>query len=120
MRKVFLIGNLLLATALFGGLYLRGAIAEERPGAREEVEGISKSGVPLGEALVAVGAAIALGLGAVGTGLAQGRIGSAGIGAIAENPRMFIYALIFIAIPETLLIFGFVIAFLLMKYAGIM
>jgi len=58
------------------------------------------------------GAAIGLGLAAIGTGYAQRGIGSAAVGAVAEDSDNFINALIFTAIPETLIILAFVTVFL--------
>lgn len=63
--------------------------------------------------MLAIGAGIAIAGGAVGTGLAQKDIGTAAVGAVAEDPKMFGKSLIFLVIPETLVIFGFVIAFML-------
>lgn len=63
--------------------------------------------------LVALGAGLAIGLSALATGLAQARIGAAGLGAIAEDRANFGPALIFLLLPETLVIFGLLIAFLL-------
>ena len=57
-------------------------------------------------------AALAVGLGAIGTGIAQRSIGAAGVGAIAEDDDMFVMALIFTALPETLIIIAFVTLFL--------
>ncbi len=57
-----------------------------------------------------VAAALAVGLGALGTGWAQARIGSAGAGVIAEKPELAGLVLILLALPETLVILGFVIA----------
>lgn len=62
------------------------------------------------EGLRYIGAALAVGLGALGTGWAQSRIGSAGAGVIAEKPELAGLVLILIALPETLVILGFVIA----------
>ena len=59
---------------------------------------------------IPIGAAIAFGLGALGAGIAMARIGSAGAGTVAERPETFGYMLIFLAIPETIAILGFVIA----------
>ena len=64
--------------------------------------------------LIAVGAGLAIGLAAIATGIAQSRIGAAGLGSIAERPESFGTALIFIAIPETMVILGFVVAIVLM------
>ncbi len=57
-------------------------------------------------------AAIAVGLGALGTGYAQRGIGAAAVGAVAEDDDMFVPALIFTALPETLIIIAFVTIFL--------
>ncbi len=57
-------------------------------------------------------AALAVGLGALGTGYAQRGIGSAAIGAIAEDDDMFVPGLVFVAIPETLIIIAFVTLFI--------
>ncbi|MGC8587092.1 MAG: ATPase [Candidatus Micrarchaeia archaeon] len=70
-------------------------------------------------AIAAIGAGIAIAGGAIGTGMAQSSIGSAGLGLIAEKPDQMGIVLLFLVLPETLLIFGFVIAILVMLYAGI-
>jgi V/A-type H+-transporting ATPase subunit K len=59
---------------------------------------------------IPIGAAIAFGVGAFGTAWAQSRIGSAGAGTIAEKPETAGSIIIIEAIPETLVILGFVIA----------
>lgn len=69
----------------------------------------------LGMGMIAIGAGLAIGLAALGTGIAQMSIGAAAMGAIAEDEKMFGKGLILIALPETLVLFGFAIAFLLMQ-----
>ena len=64
--------------------------------------------------LKAVGAGLAVGLTGVGTGLAEMGIGAAAVGETAENRDMFGLALIFTVIPETIVIFGLVVALLLL------
>jgi V/A-type H+-transporting ATPase subunit K len=63
---------------------------------------------------IPIGAGIAFGLGALGTGIAQSKIGSAGAGTIAERPETFGLMVILVAIPETLVILGFVVAAMIM------
>jgi V/A-type H+/Na+-transporting ATPase subunit K len=70
-------------------------------------------GLTLGEGLLGIGAGLAIGLAAIGVGIAQAAIGSAGAGTLAERPQAFGQILIYLVIPETLIIFGFVIAFFL-------
>ncbi|HNJ80551.1 MAG: ATPase [Methanomicrobiales archaeon] len=59
---------------------------------------------------VPLGAAIAFAAGAIGTAWAQSRIGSAGAGTIAERPETSGSIIVLEAIPETLVILGFVVA----------
>jgi V/A-type H+-transporting ATPase subunit K len=60
--------------------------------------------------LLAIGAGLAVGFAAIGTGLAQARIGSAGAGAIAEKPELVGTMIVLLAIPETMIILGFAVA----------
>ena len=66
----------------------------------------------------AAGVAIAAALTILGTGLAtawaEKVIGAASVGAIAEKPELFGRVLPLVVIPETIIIFGLVIAFLLL------
>lgn len=66
--------------------------------------------VGLEKALMALAAALSLGLSALATGWAQSRIGAAGAGTLAEKPELTATVIIMIAIPETMVILGFVIA----------
>lgn len=63
--------------------------------------------------MIAISAAIAIGLSALATALAQSRIGAAMAGAIAERPELVGSAIILVAIPETMVILGLVIAFMI-------
>ena len=66
--------------------------------------------VGLEKAIMALAAALSLGLSALATGWAQSRIGAAGAGTLAEKPELTATVIIMIAIPETMVILGFVIA----------
>ncbi|MCR4368679.1 MAG: ATPase [archaeon] len=61
----------------------------------------------------AIAAAIAIFGGALGTAWAQSSIGAAAMGSIAEKPDLSTKLIIWLAIPETIVIFGFVVALLL-------
>ncbi|GAA5437789.1 V-type ATP synthase subunit K [Deinococcus sp. A31D244] len=65
------------------------------------------------QGLRAIGAGLALGLGAIGTGIAQARIGSSLVGAVAEDPSKAGSLLLYFLLPETLVIFGFLALFIL-------
>lgn len=60
----------------------------------------------------AAGAALAVGLAALGAGFAERGIGAAAVGAIAEDPDMFGRGLILTVLPETLVILALVVIFL--------
>lgn len=62
------------------------------------------------EGLAAIGAALAIGLSAIGAGIAEKEIGTAAIGAMAEKEELFSKGLILTVIPETIVIFGLVVA----------
>ena len=68
--------------------------------------------------LIAIGAALAFGLSAIAAGIAEKQIGAAAIGAMAEKEELFGKGLIFTVIPETLVIFGLVVAILILGLAG--
>lgn len=58
------------------------------------------------------GAALAVGLAAFGAGYAERGIGSAAVGAMAEDESLFGRGLIMTVIPETLVILALVVVFL--------
>lgn len=66
---------------------------------------------------VAVGkafaAAMAMGLSALAAGYAQAKIGSAGAGTLAERPEVSIWIITLQALPEIIVLLGFVSAILI-------
>lgn len=64
--------------------------------------------------LIALAAGLAIGLSALATAWAQARIGAAAVGAILEKPESLGTVIILLVIPETLVIFGFTIAILIL------
>lgn len=63
--------------------------------------------------LKAIGAGLAVGLTGLASGIAEKDIGAAAIGAMAENEGLFGKGLIMTVIPETIVIFGLVVALLI-------
>ena len=104
MKKVFVLVALLALVSLGFG--------------QEEAEAVVDAGSTIGDGLIAIGAALAIGIAAIGVGIAQASIGSAGAGTLAERPQAFGQILIYLVIPETLIIFAFVIAFFLNNAIG--
>jgi len=74
--------------------------------------------VDIGIGLLGLGAGLAIAGGAIGAGIAEKEIGAAAIGAMTEKEEMFGKGLMLTVIPETLVIFGLVVAILIMGMAG--
>ena len=66
------------------------------------------------KAIIALAAALSIGLTAIATSLAQRAIGSAGVGALAEKPELVGSIIILVAIPETIVILVFAVAAIMM------
>ncbi|HSK46413.1 MAG TPA: F0F1 ATP synthase subunit C [Coriobacteriia bacterium] len=80
------------------------ALAEEAAAAPEEWQ------ATVGKAMAA---GLAMGLSALGAGYAQAKIGSAGAGTLAERPEVSIWIITLQALPEVIVLLGFVSAILI-------
>ncbi|MFQ5918887.1 MAG: V-type ATP synthase subunit K [Thermoplasmata archaeon] len=67
----------------------------------------------LAAGMVAIAAGLTLFGTAIGTAWAEKVIGGAAIGVMAEKPELFGRGLVLMVIPETIIIFGFVIGIIL-------
>ncbi len=67
---------------------------------------------------ITLSAALAIGLPAIATAWAQSRIGAAGAASLAEKPELTGTMIILVAIPETMVILGFVVAVLILFRTG--
>lgn len=74
--------------------------------------------VELGTGLVALAAGAAIGLSAIAAAIAEKEIGVAAVGAMAEKEELFGKGLVLTVIPETIVIFGLVVAILIIQMAG--
>ena len=63
-----------------------------------------------------IGAMGAIALTGIASAWAEKEIGSAAIGAMAEDPSLFVKGLVLTVIPETIVIFGLVVA---LKLSGL-
>ncbi len=112
MKRSFVVKMGLTSVLMLVGMCVLAPLAL----AQEDEEGVAEVGT--GHGLLAlgsgIGAGLAVGIAGMGTGRAQAGVGAAGIGAITEKPEMLAQVLILFVIPETIIIFGFVIAILLL------
>ncbi|HTO72784.1 MAG TPA: hypothetical protein VMJ30_03145 [Gemmatimonadales bacterium] len=63
---------------------------------------------------IALAAALAVAVPAVATAWAQSRIGPAAAAALAEKPELSTTVVLMLAIPETMVILGFVVAVIIL------
>ena len=68
--------------------------------------------------LIAIGAAISIGASALAAAWAESKIGVAAVGAMAEKEQLFGKGLILTVMPETIVIFGLLVAILIIGLAG--
>ena len=85
------------------------AMAQEGEGAAA----VANATVSIGAGIKTMGAALAMGLSAIGAGWAQAKIGSAGQGTLAERPEERVFVLVLTALPEVIALLGFVMAIIL-------
>ena len=71
--------------------------------------------VEIASSLIALAAAGAVVGGALGTAYVQSTVGSAAMGLLAERESAGSQVLILMALPETLVLLGFIVAFLLLQ-----
>lgn len=96
-------GVMLLAVILPMGNFVSAEVVEETAGV------ISSAGMGY------LAAALAVGLGSIGCGIAVANAAPAAIGAVAEEPSCFGKAMIFVALGEGVALYGFLIAFLIIQ-----
>ncbi len=61
-----------------------------------------------------IAAALSVGLGCLGAGIAVAYVGSAAVGAVAEKPQLAARTLIFVGLAEGIAIYGLIIAIMLL------
>lgn len=71
----------------------------------------------LGTGLIALASGAAIGLSAIAAAIAEGKIGVAAVGAMAEKEELFGKGLVLTVIPETIVIFGLVVAIIILNLA---
>lgn len=96
-------GIMLLAVILPVGNLVSAEVVEETAGI------LSSAGMGY------LAAALAVGLGSIGCGIAVANAAPAAIGAVAEEPSCFGKAMIFVALGEGVALYGFLIAFLIIQ-----
>jgi len=102
-----IIGTLFCASSFAAQASNSGEAIEPEPEMTPEKADVMKYGL--------IAAAVAFGLGAIGAGFAISHVGAAAIGAVAEKPQIAGQALIFVALAEGLVVFGFITALMILS-----
>ena len=106
---VILLTIMAISGTLFSSTVFAQAPQEREVGEPEitvEKAGVMKYGL--------IAASIAFGLGAIGAGFAISHVGAAAMGAIAEKPQIAGQALIFVALAEGIVVFGFITSLMIL------
>lgn len=111
LRKAMLLSAIVLAVMSVCAPF---AMAQEHAAEGAAAAKDTTVGEGIRVAGIAIAAGIALAGAALGTGRAQASIGAGGTGALAEKPELFTNVLILVALPETIVVLGFVIGFLIL------
>jgi len=104
MKKIALLVSLMLTSFICAGFVFASETAET---------GIANE-TSLGDSLKFIAAALAVGISCIAGGIAVGRIGSAAMGAMSENPDLFGKALPFVGLAEGICLWGFLVALLIL------
>ncbi|MCP4452696.1 MAG: ATPase [Planctomycetes bacterium] len=105
---------LLTILAICGTLFTTQVFAQdsdENDHSDDEIISSEKAGV---QKFGLIAASVAFGLGAIGAGLAISHVGAAAMGAVAEKPEIAGQALIFVALAEGIVVFGFITALMIL------
>ncbi|MBD5139273.1 MAG: ATPase [Ruminococcus sp.] len=113
IRNAFLVnfcaffGVMTICAVLPFGLNAYAANENDSTSVTAEAEEEEKGGT---DGLMYIASALAVGLGAIGGGIAIAAAAPAAIGAVSEDPKSFSKALIFVALGEACALYGFIVA----------
>ncbi len=106
-KKIFALISILFC------LSVTTVFAQESSNVTEETAVVEETSQSSGSAVKYIAAALAVGFACIGGGLAVGKIGSAAMGALAENPEVSGKALPFVGLAEGICLWGFLVGLLI-------
>jgi V/A-type H+-transporting ATPase subunit K len=112
LMSIVVLLSLLTVGSMIYGVKLFAQVTTEQTG-QQVLKSISPEQASVSR-FAFIAAAVAFGLGAIGAGVAIGNVGAAAMGAIAEKPEVAGQALIFVALAEGLVVFGFITALMIL------
>lgn len=106
-RKLFVLSAILLCLSVFS------ASAQVSDAGAPEETAVEAQAPAKSSAVKYIAAALAVGFGCIGGGLAVGKIGSADMGAMSENAELSGKALPFVGLAEGICLWGFLVGLLI-------
>lgn len=103
--------KLLFVISILFSVCLTGLVAQDS--SNEETPVVEEAKSSGNSAVKYIAAALAVGFACIGGGLAVGKIGSAAMGALAENPEVSGKALPFVGLAEGICLWGFLVGLLI-------
>ena len=100
--------KLLFVISILFSVCLTGLVAQDSS-SNEETPVVEEAKSSGNSAVKYIAAALAVGFACIGGGLAVGKIGSAAMGALAENPEVSGKALPFVGLAEGICLWGFLV-----------
>ena len=107
--KRFFVLMVLMAVFSVTSVFAQSADAKSETAVEAEAKGDSG----LGASVKYLAAALAVGIGCLGGGMAVGKIGAAAMGAMSENAELSGKALPFVGLAEGICLWGFLVALLI-------
>lgn len=102
-----------LAKWVFGSTFVLSVLVPAMAFAEEAAAETASTGAWQSDVAKSIAAGLAMGLSALAAGYAQAKIGSAGAGTLAERPEVSIWIITLQALPEIIVLLGFVSAIII-------
>lgn len=110
-KLMIVLGILILGVSVVTGLKVYATSFETTEAIGEEGETVEKTNNGVG----LIAAALAIGLSAIGSGIAVAVVASSAVGAISENPSLLGKTVIFAGLAEGIAIYGLIIAIMILS-----
>ena len=114
---IFLIG--MLFVTMFMGIAYASSVQKEETlistKTTDEEAVVETTGGSVDKGIGMIAAALAIGLSAIGSGIAVAVVASSAVGAISENPNLLGKAVIFAGLAEGIAIYGLIISIMILS-----
>jgi len=106
--------RVIAGSVVFVGLVLAVTLVTSVASGQEVEAADAPAGAPDTAGWAYLAAALSMGFGCVGAGIAVAYVGAAAVGAVAEKPQLAARTLIFVGLAEGIAIYGLIIAIMIL------